>query len=587
MKKLLLLLFALPFFSSAQVNPLMKNDWRYPGTIVIGQNTAIEASSILELESTAKGFLVPRMTSAQKDAISSPATGLMIYQTDGTVGFYYYNGAAWVQAIGPAGATGTTGPSGADGATGAAGATGSAGATGATGATGGVSGITVGTTTITSGTTGSIGMNIGGIYSESISYRAQQSTPFGTAFGFAAMAGNSGYNNTAFGYNAGLGQTTGTDNLYFGYNAGFRNITGSRNIYLGGIAGDVLATNQSDNIFIGVGAGLHCSGSGNVIVGSGSQTGANLGNYNTILGHQAFFNASSTPMANVALGMFAGYGASGDYSVYIGALAGYNDNHFRSIALGNQAIPSQDNELMIGGADSYFGGTGASIGIAYVCIGNGNANTNPTAVEIRGTKESGTNQTSTANLTLQPSLGTGSGTGASLIVKIGSAVGVATDPNTATERFRVNTDGQTYSTYTRWKDIHASSSAMDVSGSVSRNADAITTTVDTRQVAIPIQYEPGSIITRLRVKFSGTDASTGWLVSIYKRDESSTGATAGTLVGAQQTMTGSGATITTYDVADETMSANTSYWVLLESEVPGGQTTTLYSVGVETSVRYH
>ena len=37
------------------------------------------------------------MTAAERDAISPAATGLMIYQTDGTVGFYYYNGSSWAE----------------------------------------------------------------------------------------------------------------------------------------------------------------------------------------------------------------------------------------------------------------------------------------------------------------------------------------------------------------------------------------------------------------------------------------------------------------------------------------------------------
>ena len=55
-----------------------------------------DASSILDLTSTSAGLLTPRMTTAQRTAIASPATGLLVYQTDGTTGFYYYNGAAWV-----------------------------------------------------------------------------------------------------------------------------------------------------------------------------------------------------------------------------------------------------------------------------------------------------------------------------------------------------------------------------------------------------------------------------------------------------------------------------------------------------------
>ena len=66
------------------------------GYAQVGINTNNpDASSALEIESTTGGILIPRLTETQRDAISSPATGLMIYQTDGTAGFYYYNGSSW------------------------------------------------------------------------------------------------------------------------------------------------------------------------------------------------------------------------------------------------------------------------------------------------------------------------------------------------------------------------------------------------------------------------------------------------------------------------------------------------------------
>ena len=64
--------------------------------VKIGDNPGtINSSSLLELESTDKGVLIPRLTSSQKIAIASPTTGLLVFQTDSVAGFYYYNGTHW------------------------------------------------------------------------------------------------------------------------------------------------------------------------------------------------------------------------------------------------------------------------------------------------------------------------------------------------------------------------------------------------------------------------------------------------------------------------------------------------------------
>lgn len=61
---------------------------------VTSDGTDPDGSAMLDVKSTTKGFLVPRLTEQQKSSISLPATGLLIYQTDGTSGFYYNQGTA-------------------------------------------------------------------------------------------------------------------------------------------------------------------------------------------------------------------------------------------------------------------------------------------------------------------------------------------------------------------------------------------------------------------------------------------------------------------------------------------------------------
>ena len=54
------------------------------------------SSAILDVKSSDQGVLFPRMTSAQRAAIDSPTAGLLVYQTNATQGFYYFDGTVWV-----------------------------------------------------------------------------------------------------------------------------------------------------------------------------------------------------------------------------------------------------------------------------------------------------------------------------------------------------------------------------------------------------------------------------------------------------------------------------------------------------------
>ena len=89
MKKLLIFaaVIAVSFTTSAQVG--------------IG-TAAPDASAALDITSTTSGLLPPRMTKVQRDAIATPAAGLIMYCTDcGANGeLQFYNGTTWVNMVG-------------------------------------------------------------------------------------------------------------------------------------------------------------------------------------------------------------------------------------------------------------------------------------------------------------------------------------------------------------------------------------------------------------------------------------------------------------------------------------------------------
>jgi hypothetical protein len=78
-------------------------------------------SAIVDINSSSKGLLIPRLTASQRVAIAMPAKGLLVYQTNTPEGFYYNSGTTdspeWIQlgATGPQGPQGMAGPVGASG----------------------------------------------------------------------------------------------------------------------------------------------------------------------------------------------------------------------------------------------------------------------------------------------------------------------------------------------------------------------------------------------------------------------------------------------------------------------------------------
>jgi hypothetical protein len=85
MKKLSFFIALLLFFSSAMLAQVGINT----------DNSTPDASAMLDVKSTSKGFLLPRMTTTQRDAITLPVAGLTIYNSTKNCN-ETYNGSSWV-----------------------------------------------------------------------------------------------------------------------------------------------------------------------------------------------------------------------------------------------------------------------------------------------------------------------------------------------------------------------------------------------------------------------------------------------------------------------------------------------------------
>ncbi len=332
-----------------------------------------DPSAILEVESTTKGLLLPRMTTAQMQAISNPAKGLLLFNTTDSL-FFMRLDTGWVS-IATGGNVWMQ--------------------NGSHAYSGNIGNIGIGTNAPVSKLhlagnmqlDGNINMpnstpTTGVIYKEGIPFLhnaglvAQQNVYLGTAagsfnvlakknvaIGSYALGNSDGADNIAIGFKAAFALTGGSNyteslkNLFVGYLCGENATGGINNVSLGNEAGYNLQAGSTGNVLVGSTAGRNVTtGVGNVLVGNNVQTvsgsfntgvGANSGIamasgiYNSWFGNDALksnknglYNVAvgaqtgrddSTGSFNVYLGSFAAATTQGGYNVFIGPFAGTGD----------------------------------------------------------------------------------------------------------------------------------------------------------------------------------------------------------------------------------------------------------------------
>lgn len=327
--------------------------------IPFAQNVAINtdgslphASAILDIKSTDKGLLVPRISLISDSdivTIANPRLSLLVYNINAALpdgeGYYYFNGNAWTKFA-------------------------------------------------TRNNLANLAWNIGGnkgtnptrdfigtadnkpLVFKTDSILSGKIDPVSNSAFWGQGAGSAvstGDNNSFFGHQAGFASTTGYGNLFAGHNAGFANTTGHTNVFVGQGAGKNSLSGWG-NVYIGEGAGFsspHTEGTiaiGNNALYKDDQNDRNIalgfeamynnkgGSFNNAMGYQSLYSNTSgnfnvaigdqtlyfntTGEVNTALGYLALFrNTTGGYNAALGYGALFNNTQgFRNIALGVNAL---------------------------------------------------------------------------------------------------------------------------------------------------------------------------------------------------------------------------------------------------------
>lgn len=253
-----------------------------------------DPSAMLDVSDTASGFLMPRMTEAQRMFISSPANGLMIYQTDGSLGLYTFDGIGnnWHQILD---------------------------STGVAMLISNAMSSSNDSTRLTDADNDTK-IQVEKFTDEDIIRFDLEGTEY-IRFEPMGRIDISNSNNSVFiGGASGDNISTGTGNTFMGFEAGSSTSNGGSSVYIGYQAGKV--ANADGNSIIGSNAGdAITGGDNNTMVGRQAGSSTNTGESNTFIGHNSG-RINSTGVENTFIGAEAGDANNGDNNVFLGFKAG-------------------------------------------------------------------------------------------------------------------------------------------------------------------------------------------------------------------------------------------------------------------------
>ena len=289
--------------------------------------TTPDASAVLDIQSSNKGLLIPRMTSDQMRTINSPAAGLMVYQTGEKAGFYFYNGKDWKPL---------------------------------TDATEDAKSIALDADNWSKNGDAINGSNfIGSTNDLSLKFRVNNQNAgsinrigANTFLGYVAGNGATGTNNVGIGYEVLNNNTSGSSNVGIGFQALKLNAGGANNLAVGNAA---LATNSSGtgNVALGTATlNLNNTGSNNTAIGGSALNKlAGLNNFNVAIGASSMIDKTSgsnnigigfsslrtniSGSNNTSIGHEAGRNATGSDNVLIGYNAGFNETGSNKLYIAN------------------------------------------------------------------------------------------------------------------------------------------------------------------------------------------------------------------------------------------------------------